>query len=182
MKQMNTRYIMLMLPLMMLVAVLAFLLTGCGLTQSVSDGTASVAKSIFYKQVKTLHLDFTARAELNPDDDGTALATDIWVYQLKDRKAFDKADYPTLLADASNVLKADLLSEKDAWIRPGSSVSLDMPMDESAQFVAVVAQYRNPDVTKNNWRVVLTRDDLDPDKPRELVLEGNTMTLQATKE
>lgn len=102
----------------------ALMLSGCGLTQSVSDGTQSVATSIFYKQVKTLHLDFTARDELNPDDDGTALATDVWVYQLKDRKTFDKADYATLLTDASNVLKADLLAEKDAWIRPGAYSAL----------------------------------------------------------
>ncbi|MFD3248009.1 type VI secretion system lipoprotein TssJ [Rahnella aquatilis] len=159
---------------------LAFMLSGCGLTQSVSDGTKSVTQSIFYKQVKTLHLDFAARAELNPDEDGTPLATNVWVYQLKDRNAFDKADYTALLTDASNVLKADLLAEKDAWIRPGSNVSLDMPMDEKAQFVAIVAQLRNPDTRQNNWRVVLTRDDLDPDKPRELDLEGNAIALKVT--
>lgn len=34
----------------------ALLLAGCGLTQSVADGTVSVTKSIFYKQIKTLHL------------------------------------------------------------------------------------------------------------------------------
>lgn len=162
--------------------VAALMLSGCGLTQSVSDGTTSVAKSIFYKQVKTLHLDFQARDELNPDDDGMALATDVWVYQLKDRKAFDKADYPTLLANASDVLKADLLAEKDAWIRPGSNVSLDMPMDEKAQFVAIVAQFRTPDVQKNSWRVVLTRDALDPDKPRELELKGHTLVLKPLKD
>lgn len=160
----------------------AFMLAGCGLTQNVSEGTKSVAKSIFYKQVKTLHLDFAARAELNPDDDGTALSTDVWVYQLKDRKAFDKADYPALLNDASNVLKADLLLEKDAWIRPGSNVSLDIPLDENAQFVAIVAQFRNPDIQKNSWRLVLTRDDLDPDKARVIELEKNTLALKAAED
>ena len=35
------------------------LLTGCGLTQTVTDGTVSITKSIFYKKIKTLHLDFT---------------------------------------------------------------------------------------------------------------------------
>lgn len=34
---------------------LATLLTGCGLTQKVTDGTVAVTKSIFYRQVKTLH-------------------------------------------------------------------------------------------------------------------------------
>jgi type VI secretion system protein VasD len=43
-----------------------------------------------------------------------------------------------------------------------------------------VAQLRNPDTRQNNWRVVLTRDDLDPDKPRELDLEGNAIALKVT--
>ncbi|HCT2015413.1 TPA: type VI secretion system lipoprotein TssJ, partial [Klebsiella pneumoniae] len=30
--------------------------TGCGLTQTVTDGTVSITKSIFYKKMKTLHL------------------------------------------------------------------------------------------------------------------------------
>jgi type VI secretion system protein VasD len=37
------------------------LLAGCGLTQTVTDGTVSITKSIFYKKIKTLHLDFTPR-------------------------------------------------------------------------------------------------------------------------
>lgn len=36
-------------------------LTGCGLTQSVKDGAVSVTYAIFYKQIKTLHLDIRAR-------------------------------------------------------------------------------------------------------------------------
>lgn len=159
--------------------VLALMLTGCGLTQSVSDDTTSVAKAIFYKQVKTLHLDLEARAALNPDEDGMPLATDVWIYQLKDRQAFDKADYAALQADAHSVLNADLLAEKDIYVRPGSTVSLDMPLDEKAQFVAVVAQFRSPDARKNDWRLVLTRDELDPDKARNLLLERDAMTLKA---
>ena len=48
-------------------ALSVLVLAGCGLTQSVADGTASVTKSIFYKQIKTLHLDFSAREALNTD-------------------------------------------------------------------------------------------------------------------
>lgn len=158
---------------------LAFTLTGCGLTQSVSDGTKSVANAIFYRQVKTLHLDLEARAALNPDEDGMPLATDVRVYQLKDRQAFDKADYATLQADAHSVLSAALLAERDTPVRPGSTASLDMPLDEKAQFVAVVAQFRTPDARKNEWRLVLTRDELDPEKARTLVLEGDAMTLKS---
>lgn len=157
--------------------VLAFVLTGCGLTQSVSDGTKSVANAIFYKRVKTLRLDLQARGALNPDEDGMPLATDVWIYQLKDRQAFDKADYKALQSDAHSVLGADILAEKDIYLRPGSTLSVDMPLDEKAEFVAVVAQFRNPDARRNDWRTVLTRDELDPDKARTLVLEDDAIAL-----
>lgn len=47
--------------------VLACTLTGCGLTQSVADGSKSAFNSVFYKKIKVLHLDFTARETLNTD-------------------------------------------------------------------------------------------------------------------
>ncbi len=43
---------------------------------------------------------------------------------------------------------------------------LTMLMDEQAQYVAIVALYRAPDVRKNDRRLVLNRGDLDPDDVR----------------
>nr|WP_254888710.1 type VI secretion lipoprotein TssJ [Salmonella enterica] len=34
-------------------------------------------------------------------------------------------------------------------MRPGNTVSLDMLLDEKAQYVALVAQFRSPDARKN---------------------------------
>jgi type VI secretion system protein VasD len=36
-------------------------------TQSVTDGTKSAFNAVFYKKIKVLHLDFTAREALNTD-------------------------------------------------------------------------------------------------------------------
>lgn len=77
---------------------LATLLTGCGLTQKVTDGTVAVTKSIFYRQVKTLHLDIQAREGVNNNAKGASLATVVRIYQLKERKAFDSTDYPSLVS------------------------------------------------------------------------------------
>ncbi|WP_082324059.1 type VI secretion system lipoprotein TssJ, partial [Salmonella enterica] len=52
-------------------------------------------------------------------------------------------------SDANTVLGADLVAEKDVWVRPGNTVSLDMLLDEKAQYVALVAQFRSPDARKN---------------------------------
>ncbi|MDY1038674.1 type VI secretion system lipoprotein TssJ [Lelliottia sp. CFBP8978] len=158
------------------------LLSGCGLTQTVTDGTVSLTKSIFYKHIKTLHLDFTPRTAVNADGAQTPLATMVRVYQLKDRKGVDAADYQTLLRNADTVLKEDVLASKELLVMPNGSVSLNMPMDENAQFVAVVALFNRPDMKDNRWRKVLTRDDLDPDKPRTIELGDGWLSLVPVKE
>ncbi|EOC0055360.1 type VI secretion system lipoprotein TssJ [Cronobacter turicensis] len=169
-------------PLLILASGFTLLLAGCGLTQKVTDSTVAVTKSIFYKQVKTLHLDIHARDAVNSNDGGVALSTVVRIYQLKDRKAFDDTDYPSLFADDSKAIKADLVAEKDISLRPGGAVMVDMPMEESAQYVVVAGMFMSPDQADNTWRVVLSRDDLDPDEPRVIEAGNNRLTLKAVKE
>ncbi|WP_391487276.1 type VI secretion system lipoprotein TssJ [Leclercia tamurae] len=157
-------------------------LTGCGLTQTVTDGTVSLAKSLLYKKIKTLHLDFTPRTAINADGAQIPLATMVRVYQLKDRKAVDAADYQMLLRNADMVLKDDVLASKELLVMPKGSVALNMPMDEDTQFVAVVGLFNRPDLKDNRWRMVLTRDDLDPDKPRTIELGDGWLSLVPEKE
>lgn len=158
------------------------LLAGCGLTQSVTDGTVSLTKSIFYKQIKVLHLDFIPRAASNADGEQIPLATMVRVYQLKDRKAVEAANYPTLLNKADAALKDDVLASRSLLVMPDGSVTLNMPMDENAQFVAVVGLFNRPDLKENRWRLVLTRDDLDPDKARIIELGDGWLSLITLKE
>ncbi|CZX02555.1 type VI secretion system protein VasD [Enterobacter hormaechei] len=140
-----------------------------------------MTKSIFYKKIKTLHLDFTPRTSINADGAQTPLATMVRVWQLKDRKAVDAADYQTLLRKADTVLKDDVLASKELLVMPDGSVTLNMPMDEDAQFVAVVELFNRPDQKDNRW-LVLTRDDLDPDKPRTIELGDGWLSLVPVKE
>jgi type VI secretion system protein VasD len=158
------------------------LLAGCGLTQSLTDGTVSLTKSIFYKQIKVLHLDFIPRAASNADGEQTPLATMVRVYQLKDRKAVEAANYPTLLNKADAALKDDVLASRSLLVMPDGSVTMNMPMDENAQFVAVVGLFNRPDLKENRWRLVLTRDDLDPDKARIIELGDGWLSLVPLKE
>lgn len=161
------------------------LLVGCGLTQSVSDGTASAVRSVFYKQVKNLHLDITARQALNTDGQENISLSEplmVRVYQLKDRKIFDKTVYPQLLTQGDDASGADLLASRSLVVKPGEDVSVDMPLDDKAQFVAVVALFRAPELAKNSWKRVLSRDELDPDRPRVIEAGHNQLTLQPLKD
>lgn len=169
-------------PLAAVAAGITLMLAGCGLTQKVTDGTVAVTKSIFYKQVKTLHLDIRAREAVNSNAGGLALSTVVRIYQLKDRKTFDTTDYPSLFRADSQAIKADLVAEKDIRLQPGGAVMVDMPMDESAQYVAVAGMFMSPDQVNNTWRVMLSRDDLDPDKARVIEAGNNRLTLKALED
>lgn len=163
------------------VALLGALLSGCGLTQTVADGTASTAKAIFYKKVKTLHLDFIGRAAMNTDVtdmSGLSVPTVVRVYQLRDHKVVDKATYDSVLGDADNLLGTDLLDQRAVVVKPGEGEQLDVSLDKDAQFVTVVALFRTPDTQMNTWRLTLTRDELDPDRARVIELGNNRLVLQ----
>ncbi len=80
------------------------------------------------------------------------------------------------------MLKDDLLASRELLIMPNGNVTLDMPMDENAQFVAVVGLFNQPDLKDNRWRLVLTRDDLDPDKPRVIEPGDGWLNLVGRKE
>lgn len=168
-----------------LLPLMALTLTGCGVTQSVTDGTRSAFNAVFYKKIKVLHLDFTAREALNTDSrENHSLSEPVVVriYQLKDRKTFDKTVYQQLLQDDATLLKEDLLASRDVVVKPGGDANLDMPMEEAAQFVAVVGLFRHPDMTNNTWKQVINRSELDPDKPRILEAGDNSLTLQLLKD
>lgn len=160
---------------------LGALLAGCGLTQKVSDSTASMTKAVFYKQVKTLHLDFSGRSSVNIDgSDMTVLSvpTLVRIYQLRDNKAVERADYDKLVSNDDNVLIGDVLDKRAVVVKPEEGAQLNVPMIEDAQFVVVVALFREPDTKVNAWRLTLSRDDLDPDQARVIELGNNRLTLR----
>jgi len=168
-----------------LLPLMAFSLAGCGVTQGITEGTQSAFNAVFYKKIKVLHLDFTARQALNTDareNNSLSEPVVVRIYQLKDRKTFDKTVYQQLLREGDTILKADLLASRDIVIKPGGDVSLNMPMEEGAQFVAVAGLFRHPDRINNTWKLVIQREALDPDKPRILEAGNNHLTLQPFKD
>ncbi|WNP34896.1 type VI secretion system lipoprotein TssJ [Enterobacter kobei] len=168
-----------------LLLMLAFSLTACGVMQDVADGTKSVYTSMFNKKIKVLHLDFTAREALNTDARESYSLSEpvvVRVYQLKDRKAFDKAVYQQLLKDGETFLKDEQLASRDVVVKPGGDTNLDIPMEEDTQYVAVVGLFRHPDMDNNTWKQVIKRNDLDPDKARILEAGNNHLSLQPLKD
>ncbi|KDB10160.1 type VI secretion lipoprotein, VC_A0113 family [Burkholderia sp. lig30] len=146
-----------------------FLLSACGAWQTVSDASSNAYRTVFFKQVKVLKVDLSARDALNPDDAGRATSVAVRVYQLKDRKMLDGASYEDLLKNDRTVLAQDLQEGMSSVLNPGASASLSQPMRADTKYVAIVAFYRNPG-SGDGWKYVIEKKKLDADKPLRLEL------------
>jgi type VI secretion system protein VasD len=145
------------------------LLSACGAWQSVSDTSSNAYHAVFFKQIKVLDVDLSARDALNPDDAGRATSVAVRVYQLKERKMFDGASYEDLLKNDHTVLAQDLQASMASVLNPGASASLSQPMQTDTKYVAVVAFYRNPG-NGDGWKYVIEKKKLDADKPLKISL------------
>ncbi|MDR0277386.1 MAG: type VI secretion system lipoprotein TssJ [Paucimonas sp.] len=163
------------------VVALAALLGGCGLFQRVADGTRETAHGVFYKQVKVLHLDFSGRAALNSgfeNMNALSVPTLVRVYQLRDGKALGKSGYDELLDAGDRLFGANLLDQRTLMVAPEQGAQLSMPMHQDARHVAVVALFRFPEPHAGTWRLLLDRDDLDPDRARTIEVGDNHLSLR----
>lgn len=158
------------------------LLSACGITQSVSDGTSSTFERIFYKKVKVVHLDITAREAANLDASGASLSTMVRVYQLSNIRSFKSIDYSDLLANGSQVLSSELLAQNDVYLRPGEAHSLSVPLEKNAEFIGIAAMFVTPNLVDNTWRIIIPKSELHPDKPRYLTLTNQELILRGLKE
>jgi type VI secretion system protein VasD len=164
------------MPIRLTTTILAssLLLCACGAWQTVSDGTSSAYHAVFFKQVKVLNVDLTARASVNPDDAQRSTSVAVRVYQLKDRKLFDGASYDDLLKNDKTVLAQDLQASIATVVNPGASASVSQPMQPDTEYVAVVAFYREPG-SSGAWRRVIPRKKLSADIPLKLELLANEL-------
>lgn len=156
------------------------LLSACGAWQSVSDASSSAYHAVFFKQIKVLKVDLSAREALNPDDAGRPTSVAVRVYQLKDRKMFDGASYEDLLKNDRIVLAQDLQASMASVLNPGASASLTQPMQADTNYVAIVAFYRNPG-TGDGWKYAIVRKKLDADKPLKLELVDQLLVASGSE-
>ncbi|MFM0502259.1 type VI secretion system lipoprotein TssJ [Paraburkholderia caffeinilytica] len=152
----------------------SLLLSACGAWQAVSDSTSNAYHAVFYKQVKVLNVDLTARASINPDEAMRPTSVAVRVYQLKDRKRFDEASYDDLLKNGKTVLAQDLQDSIATMVNPGASASMSQPMQPGTEYVGVVAFYRDPD-SNGSWRRVVPKKTLSADAPLKLELVGREL-------
>jgi type VI secretion system protein VasD len=145
---------------------------GCGVAQSVHDGTVSAAQWAFTTQVSRMNLDLTNRST-----EAAAPPAVIRIYQLTSSQAFIALSDAQWLANDQPALKADLLAESDVVVRPGASASLNTAMHEQTRYVAIVALVPHDKpvrllIPKKQW----TRTD-----PVNVELADKVLRLAASK-
>ncbi|WP_434563960.1 type VI secretion system lipoprotein TssJ [Pseudomonas sp. R1-6] len=161
--------------------VLVAALGGCGAAQTVEPSTGFTTGTMFRKQVKTLHLDFNARTALNTetaDMNALSLPTLVRVYQLRDSTALEQATYDGLVNTDDNLFEGALLDKRAVVVKPGAGALLSVPMDPRTRVVALVGLFRSPDAALGSWRLLLRREDLDPDRARLIEIGANQLTLR----
>ena len=156
-------------------------LTGCGIAQSVTETVTGISDSVFKWNIRTLHLDITARAELNLDDESRSSPVVIRIYQLKEEDSFISASYQDLVDQDSEILKDSLIEIKEVVLKPNTSISIDTPFDKKAEKVGIVALYKEPNLKDDSWRLVLSRDDLHITDPREIIANKYSIELVEEK-
>ncbi|MBP0639242.1 type VI secretion system lipoprotein TssJ [Cupriavidus sp. AcVe19-6a] len=163
------------------VAALGFtLLAGCGMGQAVKDGTAAAAKWVFTTQVKAMNIDLTSRSSLNTNGAGRPLSTVVRIYQLKTPQAFEQFGYDQLQANDLELLKADLLATRDVVLRPDATASISEPMNEDAQYIGVVALFR--DSGKDAvWKLLIPRSQWKATDPVKIIASDNVLELVGAK-
>lgn len=159
------------------VSVCAFVtLAGCGVGQAVKDNTVDAARWAFTTQVKIMNVDLVSRASLNANGAGQSLSTVVRIYQLKTPQAFQQLDYRQLQTNDVDALKADLLATKDVVLRPDASASISEPMNGDAEYVGVVAFFR--DAGKDaTWKLVIPKKQWKKTDPVKIEARDNSLML-----
>ena len=156
------------------VVLVSLAVAGCGVGQAVKDSTLDAATWAFTTQVKTMNLDLVGRPSLNANSLGRSLSTVVRIYQLRTPQAFEQMDYTQLQMNDLDALKADLLATRDVVMRPDASASISEPMSRDAEYVGVVAFFRDTG-GNSTWKLLVSKEQWKSTDPVKVELRDNTL-------
>lgn len=110
------------------------------------------------------HADITFKSAhyLNPDINGRPAPVVVTIYQLKNAYTFKQADSASLMADSAKILGGDLIDKNTIEIRPDNTQSISQKLDPNAEYLGIVADYRN--ATTESWHKAVKLDDSGGDR------------------
>jgi type VI secretion system protein VasD len=98
---------------------------------------------------------------------------------LKDSKAFETATYSQLLAGTGDAFKAAILAKAEVTLAPSSSVRLSEPMADDAEYVGVVAFFR--DHANAEWQLVIPKTQWKKADPVRISVTGYRVEIDSAR-
>jgi type VI secretion system protein VasD len=111
-------------------------------------------------KAEPLRLSIEAAPQVNLDDKGRPLPTTLRIYQLKDTAKLEAATFNDLLENDKDTLATDLVAAQEVVINPGEKIEPPIQRKEEADFIGVMALFRNP--AGNFWRLARPLTPVDP--------------------
>jgi type VI secretion system protein VasD len=102
-------------------------------------------------KAEPLRLTLEAAPQVNLDEKGKPLPTTLRIYQLKDTAKLEAATFDDLLDHDKDTLGPDLVAAQELVINPGDTIVPPLPRATDADFVGVMALFRNP--AGSFWRL-----------------------------
>ncbi|AUH52500.1 type VI secretion system lipoprotein TssJ [Chromobacterium sp. ATCC 53434] len=127
---------------------------------------------------KNIMVNSEASPTINRDRHGKPLSVVVQIYQLKNDQAF-KLLTPDLLASGKpiqDVIGSAALSSKELIFVPGSKQELDLTIQEDANYIGVIAYFRQPN--SHFWRLLY---DAGRVRSKDLKFKVGDCYLQAIK-
>jgi type VI secretion system protein VasD len=116
-------------------------------------------------KAEPLGLHIEAAPQVNLDEKGKPLPTTLRIYQLKDTAKLDVATFDDLLDHDKDTLGSDLVSAQEVVINPGERIDPTIVRQADADFVGVMALFRNPAGTF--WRLARPLPTANPEHCRQ---------------
>ena len=112
-----------------------------------------------------LRLTIEAAPQVNLDEKGRPLPTTRRIYQLKDTAKLESATFEELLDHDKETIGPDLVGVQEVVINPGERLEPALMRQADADFVGVMALFRNPAGTF--WRLARPLSAADPEHCRQ---------------
>jgi type VI secretion system protein VasD len=115
---------------------------------------------------------------LNPNIYNQASPVVVTIYQLKSPTTFEQANFFALSNNAQAVLGADLLDKREIEIRPHQKQSLKTVLSTSANYIGVIAAFRDPDTSQ--WRAIKAIRKPGKDVSIHISLDAQNISLKVS--
>jgi type VI secretion system protein VasD len=109
-----------------------------------------------------IYVTFQGSSQLNPDEKGQPLVTQVLVLQTRGTAKVESADFNDLRAKPQEVLGDELISVNDTTVEPNGSTTIGYRRDPKATALVVMGVFRQP--TSNTWRAIATLPPANPDR------------------